>query len=587
MAAPLGRRSCCLFTDVLAAYVLIACFLPSTSVSTCSDLYIEPYDILDLVKKQCVVVLFAPDDQPCDDVFLQLSNAFSSEHLVTFRRVEYVPNEFFWRPNEPLKWTSKPPAMDVGTSTIGVFEKKKIDRSCLSQVPSQQRSWRPNAAAYSGPLNAMPILDFINEKCGSYRNIHGELSNEGIHRESILANLFHVASISNFTMRSWVDVVKEKYDINCELQNCRERISDIKNDEQYGISGVCPADSNTQESSPKDSSKTTVDVASKGIPKCDRISVPTWNMFFSRYLKRSKPVVIEGAVNHWPAMHKWTTEYLRSKYGKKEVHIKLAPNGHFEGVEKASLWEDYDSFNIPQDVKVALRYPDLVVVRPATINLNFSEFLDTMTGNSTLHKEDANERVSAYLEYSSIPQYLPELESDIEEFPFIRNKLKRRHLNIWLSDGNTLGKLHFDPFDNLLCQIRGRKELILFEPHDNTKLYEAHIPEALLGFSTKTREFRRKTLMDSTSMVMAPVDIQDPDFKRFPKFAETRPLNCTINEGDMLFMPAFWWHEVQSHPNIEEHRNVAVNFWYEPFLTKEFPCPECRLDVNPYYRHLL
>ena len=26
---------------------------------------------------------------------------------------------------------------------------------------------------------------------------------------------------------------------------------------------------------------------------------------------------------------------------------------------------------------------------------------------------------------------------------------------------------------------------------------------------------------------------------------------------------------------------------YEPFFRKEFPCPECRLDVNPKYRHLL
>ena len=66
---------------------------------------------------------------------------------------------------------------------------------------------------------------------------------------------------------------------------------------------------------------------------------------------------------------------------------------------------------------------------------------------------------------------------------------------------------------NILFQIRGKKELVLFEPHDNTKLYEAHIPEALLGFNSETKEFRRKILMDSTSMVMAPLDIQDPDFQ--------------------------------------------------------------------------
>ena len=49
--------------------------------------------------------------------------------------------------------------------------------------------------------------------------------------------------------------------------------------------------------------------------------------------------------------------------------------------------------------------------------------------------------------------------------------------------------------------------------------------------------------------------------KRFPRFAEARPVNCTIDEGDILFMPSFWWHEVYSWPNEQEKRNLAVNYW--------------------------
>ena len=62
-------------------------------------------------------------------------------------------------------------------------------------------------------------------------------------------------------------------------------------------------------------------------------------------------------------------------------------------------------------------------------------------------------------------------------------------------------------------------------------------------------------------MVMSPVDILKPNYDRFPKFKDARALNCTINEGDVLFMPSFWWHEVQSYPSKQEQRNVAVNFW--------------------------
>ncbi|XP_068735056.1 tRNA wybutosine-synthesizing protein 5-like isoform X2 [Montipora capricornis] len=182
---------------------------------------------------------------------------------------------------------------------------------------------------------------------------------------------------------------------------------------------------------------------------------------------------------------------------------------------------------------------------------------------------------------------LPELEQDIKEMPFIFGELKRRHLNIWLSNGNTLGKLHFDPFDNFLCQISGKKQLFIYEPHENTRLYEAHIQEASLAYNPVTKKFRNQKLLQSTSMVMSPVNILKPDYTRFPKFKEARALNCTINEGDVLFMPSYWWHEVQSYPSKKEARNLAVNFWYEPFFTKEFPCATCKMDTNSYYHHML
>ena len=103
--------------------------------------------------------------------------------------------------------------------------------------------------------------------------------------------------------------------------------------------------------------------------------------------------------------------------------------------------------------------------------------------------------------------------------------------------------------------------MTLFDPHHNEDLYEAHIPEAILGFTAASSRFYRHTLLQSTSMVMSPVDIANPDLDKFPKFAQARRLECTLRPGDALFMPAFWWHEVQSHPDPKERRNLAVNFW--------------------------
>ena len=113
-----------------------------------------------------------------------------------------------------------------------------------------------------------------------------------------------------------------------------------------------------------------------------------------------------------------------------------------------------------------------------------------------------------------------------------------------------------------MVQISGDKSLTLFEPHQNENLYEGHIPEALLGYDKANRKIYRKKLLESTSMVMSPVDITDPDYERFPNFAHTKRLKCTLKPGDVLYMPAFWWHEVQSYPDALEQRNLAVNYWY-------------------------
>ena len=63
-------------------------------------------------------------------------------------------------------------------------------------------------------------------------------------------------------------------------------------------------------------------------------------------------------------------------------------------------------------------------------------------------------RISAYLEYSST-QHFPELIADTGSFAFI-GPLERheKHENLWINNGKALGKLHFDPFDNLLVQVR-------------------------------------------------------------------------------------------------------------------------------------
>jgi len=85
---------------------------------------------------------------------------------------------------------------------------------------------------------------------------------------------------------------------------------------------------------------------------------------------------------------------------------------------------------------------------------------------------------------------------------------------------------------------------------------------------------------------MSPVDIKKPNYETFPKYEYAKSIECNIKKGEVLYLPSYWWHEVQSKPD-ENHRNIAVNYWFEPFFDKLFPCQNCSLFVSPNYYHLL
>ncbi|ELU01364.1 hypothetical protein CAPTEDRAFT_90346, partial [Capitella teleta] len=53
------------------------------------------------------------------------------------------------------------------------------------------------------------------------------------------------------------------------------------------------------------------------------------------------------------------------------------------------------------------------------------------------------------------------------------------------------------------------------------------------------------------------LDIDNPDLNKFPEFAKATAYECFLEAGDILFIPAFWFHNV-----INEEGGVAVNaFW--------------------------
>eukprot|EP00899_Mesostigma_viride_P015022 jgi/Mesvir1/23520/Mv18225-RA.1 len=102
---------------------------------------------------------------------------------------------------------------------------------------------------------------------------------------------------------------------------------------------------------------------------------------------------------------------------------------------------------------------------------------------------------------------------------------------------------HFDTMDNILMQVVGRKRVVLWPPHAARHLY----------------------VHKSTSAVL---DIDAPDIDKFPNFHHAMPhaVACTLEPGQMLFIPALWFHNV-----LPLDFSVSVNLFWRSLPLELYP----------------
>ena len=58
---------------------------------------------------------------------------------------------------------------------------------------------------------------------------------------------------------------------------------------------------------------------------------PTALEFLREWVTYNRPVVIKNAINHWPAMKKWSLEYLKHKLKEHPVSVAVTPTGMIWG----------------------------------------------------------------------------------------------------------------------------------------------------------------------------------------------------------------------------------------------------------------
>jgi hypothetical protein len=95
----------------------------------------------------------------------------------------------------------------------------------------------------------------------------------------------------------------------------------------------------------------------------------------------------------------------------------------------------------------------------------------------------------------------------------------------WLGPARTVTPLHCDYDDNIFAQIWGSKRIFLAPPHHDEFLYTREANPVLFG---------------------SPFDPEAPDFDAFPLARQAAIVEVVVEPGDMLYVPAGWYHQVRA-----------------------------------------
>lgn len=272
------------------------------------------------------------------------------------------------------------------------------------------------------------------------------------------------------------------------------------------------------------------------VPRIDR---PTPREFYREFVSPRRPAVLTGVADRWPAVSRWDAGYFRRTLPDIPVQVEV--------------WERERPGNDPAE------YLERVRRRP----MRLGDFLQRIEAGG-------QEAGSYYLAQYPLLHAFPALLDDVqppEEYmvtpAYLPRALARRMRldpSLWIGPAGAVTTLHFDSSHNLFVQISGRKKVLLIPPEQSDEVY------------FPCREF-------GLHLHFSPVDVERPDLSRHPLFARATPWEVTVEPGEMLFIPATWWHYLRALAP-----SVSLNFWWNTLATRWGPPRHLYLEGRERFR---
>lgn len=205
--------------------------------------------------------------------------------------------------------------------------------------------------------------------------------------------------------------------------------------------------------------------------------------FAAEYLHPHQPVVFTDLMNNWKAKTNWTIDNLKKNYGHLEVPV-VSPNYSKPG----------KGYMEPE------------------MYMSLGEYL------TLLERGPMPYRIFLW----NIFKHVPEMCEDFQ-IPNIMDGFFKDFPMMFFGGKGAITPMHYDIDMShvFLNQIHGRKRVVLFSPEQSAFLY--HLPYSVASY----------------------VDINKPDYEKYPALTKAHGWETILEPGETIFMPSGYWHYIE------------------------------------------
>ncbi|KAF2247928.1 Clavaminate synthase-like protein [Trematosphaeria pertusa] len=326
------------------------------------------------------------------------------------------------------------------------------------------------------------------------------------------------------------------------------------------------------------------------IPRVSNLSLEAFQSKISKPDAQT-PVIIEGAIEHWPALHErpWRRPaYLLEKTlgGKRLVPVEIGRSYTDEGWgQKILSFGEFMGEYMLQDEGTLGNEEETPPKNANGLKADhapqhspddpLSSSQQTMPPSIIIPEEPPQ---TGYLAQHDLFAQIPSLRADISIPDYCYSepaaqpsnlsnvkpvpKLEEPLLNAWFGPAGTISPLHTDPYHNILAQVVGYKYVRLYAPEQTERMYARGVEESGVDMSNTSR-----VDLDVAMRVWGEVSCwgeqnreegeREEYEEAYPEFRKAEYLEGVLGPGDCLYLPVGWWHYVRSLTP-----SFSVSFWF-------------------------